>query len=248
VNRVKLSWVFDVISPFSYLSLKEFYRLPASIEFEYIPVLFAGLLKHFGQVGPAEITSKRQWTYRFVLWRARTLGIPMRFPPAHPFNPLLALRLIIAAGSNHRAVETVFDAVFLHGRDVSDRAVIADLAQKLNIANPEQALSDPAVKQKLRANTEWAIGRGVFGVPTFVIGEEIFWATTRSTWYSTTSAIRNPLKIPKCKDSNPCPSVSGGLKRHKLGFRMLTRSFRAGLMRMRWGNGRRTIEGLRGRA
>jgi 2-hydroxychromene-2-carboxylate isomerase len=175
VDVVKVFWVFDVISPFAYLSLKELSRLPASIEVEFIPVLFAGLLNHFGQVGPAEITSKRQWTYRFVLWRARNLGIPMRFPPAHPFNPLSALRLIIAAGSDNRAVETVFDAVFLHGRDVAEGAVIADLAQKLNVSNPEAALADPAVKQKLRTNTEWAIMRGVFGVPTFAIDNEIFW-------------------------------------------------------------------------
>jgi 2-hydroxychromene-2-carboxylate isomerase len=143
---MKISWVFDVISPFAYLSLKEFSRLPASVEVNFVPVLFAGLLNHYGQTGPAEIDAKRQWTYRFVLWRARNLGIPMRFPPAHPFNPLSALRLIIAGGRNRRAVETVFDAVFLHGRDIADTTVIADLAQKLNIANHEQALSDPNVK------------------------------------------------------------------------------------------------------
>jgi 2-hydroxychromene-2-carboxylate isomerase len=172
---MRIAWVFDVISPFAYLSFKELSRLPPDIEVEFVPVLFAGLLNHFGQVGNAEIEAKRQFTYRFVLWRAMALGIPMRMPPAHPFNPLRALRLIIAAGSDRRAVETVFDAVFLHGRDVADTAAIADLAKKLNVADPERALNDPAVKQQLRANTEWAIEQGVFGVPTFVIGGEIFW-------------------------------------------------------------------------
>jgi 2-hydroxychromene-2-carboxylate isomerase len=172
---MKIVWVFDVISPFAYLSLKELYRLPATVEVEFLPVLFAGLLNHHGQVGPAEIASKREFTYRFVLWRARNLGIPMKMPPAHPFNPLMALRLIVAAGSERRAVETLFDAVFLHGRDVADARVIADLAHKLNIANPEQALGDPNIKQRLRANTEWAIERGIFGVPTFVVSDEVFW-------------------------------------------------------------------------
>jgi len=175
VNLMKISWVFDVISPFAYLSLKELSRLPARIEVEYVPVLFAALLSHFGQLGPAEIASKREFTYRFILWRARTLGIAVRFPPAHPFNPLSALRLIIAAGNDRRAVETVFDAVFLQGRDVADTAVIADLAQKLSVPDPQTALADPALKQKLRANTEWAIERGIFGVPTLVIDDEIFW-------------------------------------------------------------------------
>jgi 2-hydroxychromene-2-carboxylate isomerase len=172
---VKAVWVFDVISPFAYLSLKELERFPSSVEVEFLPVLFAALLKHYGQIGPAEIDSKREFTYRFVLWRARKLGIPIRMPPAHPFNPLSALRLIIAAGGRRRAVQLVFDAVFLHGRDVADPAVIADLAQKLNVAKPAQALSDPAVKQTLRSNTAWAIERGIFGVPTFVIDDEIFW-------------------------------------------------------------------------
>lgn len=172
---MKLAWVFDVISPFAYLSLKELSRLPPDIEVEFVPVLFAGLLNHFGQVGNAEIEAKRQFTYRFVLWRAMSLGIPMRMPPAHPFNPLQALRLIVAAGSNRQAVETVFDAVFRYGRDVTDPSTIADLAGKLNVADPGRALNDVKVKEKLRAYTDWAIGRGVFGVPTFIIGDQIFW-------------------------------------------------------------------------
>jgi 2-hydroxychromene-2-carboxylate isomerase len=168
---MKVSWVFDVISPFAYLSLKQLDRLEGDADIEYVPVLFAGLLNHHGQIGNAEIESKRRFTYRFALWRARSLGIPMRLPPAHPFNPLAGLRLIIAAGSSRLAVEAVFDAVFLHGRDIADAVVIADIAQHLGIAN----FASAEVKQQLRDNTEWAIARGVFGVPTFVAGTELFW-------------------------------------------------------------------------
>ena len=174
-ERVRASWVFDVISPFAYLAFGQLARLPSSVELEFVPVLFAGMLGHFGQLGPAEIPSKRRATYRFVLWRARRMGVPLRMPPAHPFNPLAALRLIIAAGSDARAVGTVLDAVFRHGRDVADRTVIAELAAMLGVADPEAALSNPQVKERLRANTNWAIGRGVFGVPTLVIGAEFFW-------------------------------------------------------------------------
>lgn len=174
-ERVRASWVFDVISPFAYLAFGRLACLPSSVELEFVPVLFAGMLEHFGQLGPAEIPSKRRATYRFVLWRARRMGVPLRMPPAHPFNPLAALRLIIAAGSDARAVGTVLEAVFRHGRDVTDRVVIAELAATLGVADPEAALSEPRVKERLRANTDWAIGRGVFGVPTLVIGEEFFW-------------------------------------------------------------------------
>jgi 2-hydroxychromene-2-carboxylate isomerase len=174
-ESVRASWVFDVISPFAYLAFARLQELPAGVELEVVPVLLAALLDHFGQRGPAEIPSKRRFTYRFVLWRARRLGLPLRMPPAHPFNPLAALRLIIAAGSDSRAAGAVLRAVFGEGRDVSDPAVIAGLAAQLGVAEPQAALADPAIKQRLRDNTQWACSRGVFGVPTLVIGEELFW-------------------------------------------------------------------------
>jgi 2-hydroxychromene-2-carboxylate isomerase len=172
---VRVFWAFDVISPFSYLSLKQLARLPQDTTLEFVPVLFAGLLNHFGQMGNAEIGPKRRFTYRFALWRARKMGIEMRLPPAHPFNPIQAQRLIIAAGSDRHAVDTVFNAVFLHGLDVTDPAVIGELARQLGIADPTAALEDPTVKKRLRDNTDWAIAQGVFGVPSFVIGTETFW-------------------------------------------------------------------------
>lgn len=174
-QAIKVSWVFDVISPFAYLGFRDLGRLPADVEVELVPVLLAAILTHFGQLGPAEIPSKRRFTYRFVLWRARQAGIALRFPPLHPFNPLAALRLTIAAGSTARAAGTVLDAVFRDGRDVSDPRVIAELARELGVAEPERALADPQVKEQLRQNTDWAISRGVFGVPSLVIGEEVFW-------------------------------------------------------------------------
>jgi 2-hydroxychromene-2-carboxylate isomerase len=174
-EETTVSWVFDVVSPFAYLAFPGLSRLPAGVRLEYKPVLLAGLLNHFGQIGPAEIPSKRRFTYRFVVWRARQLGLTLRMPPAHPFNSLAAQRLIIAAGNTERAVATVLDAVFREGRDVADPTVIADLARQVGVPDPQTALADPAVKQRLRDNTEWASARGVFGVPTLVIGDDFFW-------------------------------------------------------------------------
>ena len=174
-ERHTVSWVFDVISPFAYLGFHDLGRLPQDVEVRFVPVLLAGMLSHFGQKGPAEIPSKRRFTYRFVLWRARQMGIPLSFPPAHPFNPLAALRLIIAAGSGRQAASVVLDAVFRDGRDLTDPVVLADLARQLGVADAARAVSDPAVKEQLRANTDWAIAQGVFGVPTLVIGTELFW-------------------------------------------------------------------------
>jgi 2-hydroxychromene-2-carboxylate isomerase len=172
---MKISWVFDLISPFSYLSLTQLPRLSPGTEVELVPALFGAVLSHHGQIGNAEIDSKRRFTYRFVVWRARQLGVTFKMPPTHPFNPLNALRLVIAAGSDRRSVQTAFDFVFGQGRDVSQPAVLADLARELGLPGLDAALGDPAVKQTLRKNTEWAIAQGVFGVPTFVVGKELFW-------------------------------------------------------------------------
>jgi 2-hydroxychromene-2-carboxylate isomerase len=172
---MKISWAFDLISPFAYLGLKQMPHLPPGTEVELVPTLFGVVLNHHGQMGPAEISSKRRFTYRFVVWRARQMGVPFRMPPTHPFNCLSAMRLVVAAGSHRKAVETAFDFVFGQGRDVTDPVVLAELAQALGLADVNAALNDTEVKRSLRETTEWAIQKGVFGVPTYIAGDELFW-------------------------------------------------------------------------
>lgn len=168
-------WYFDLISPYAYLHLKQFPRVPADITVEYVPILFAGLLSHWGQKGPAEIAPKRRYTYRQVVWLARRLGISFRMPPQHPFNPLAALRLLVAAKPDRENIEIAFDMIWKEGRDLQSHDSLVELARRLRIGNGEDAMNDATVKQRLRDNTEEAIGNGVFGVPTFLIDGEIFW-------------------------------------------------------------------------
>jgi 2-hydroxychromene-2-carboxylate isomerase len=113
--------------------------------------------------------------YRQLTWLAAHLGIPYRMPPAHPFNPLQALRLVIAAGASRQNVETAFDMVWKEGRDLQDPVRIEELAHRLHIEDMQAALGDERVKSLLKANTEDAIAKGVFGVPTFMMGEGLFW-------------------------------------------------------------------------
>jgi len=166
---------FDPISPFAYLA---FERMPQALEgcsyaVEYRPVLFAGLLAHWGQKGPAEIEPKRAWTFRHLSWLAQRDGIELQVPATHPFNPLPLLRLAQAAGPNRRVVETVMRHVWRGGG--------ADAGDPLRLQTLQQALAparDPAadaVKAELRAATDAAIARGVFGVPTFDLGGRLFW-------------------------------------------------------------------------
>lgn len=171
----RATWYFDLISPFAYLHLKLLHKLPASLEMEYLPVLFAGLLKHWGHKGPAEIPAKRVYTYRYVTWLAQNLGIPFKIPPSHPFNSLAALRLLIGAGSNQTNVTTAFDMIWKEGRDLQNPEEIAELGRRLGIKDVQATLADEEIKLKLRTNTDMAISKGVFGVPTFLIGETLFW-------------------------------------------------------------------------
>ena len=168
-------WYFDFISPFAYLHLKQFDQLPAGLDIEYVPVLFAGLLKAHGHKGPAEIAEKRRQTYRMCLWSARQHGIEMRFPPAHPFNPLHVLRLALAAGASRDHVAAIFDCIWRRGEDVNTPGVFAALARGLGVADAQAAIADPQVKRRLIDNTERAIARGVYGVPTFDFAGELFW-------------------------------------------------------------------------
>lgn len=168
-------WYFDLISPFSYLHLKQFHRLPAHLEIEYVPVLFAGLLKHWENKGPAEVPPKRAYMYRYLTWLGPHLGIPFKMPPTHPFNPLHALRLLIAAEPTREHVETAFDMIWREGRDLMAPESLAELAGRLGVKDMQAALADEAVKGRLKANTEEAISKEVFGVPSFLLGDALFW-------------------------------------------------------------------------
>lgn len=168
-----VNWYFDFVSPFSYLCLHRLNELPSGVGIAYRPVLFAGLLNHWGQKGPAEIVTKRRYTYRWCHWWAQSLGIPFRFPAGHPFNPLHHLRLCIAAGSTPEAVRGIFDALWTTGADPTDPAAFAALARALGVN--EAKLGAQEVKDALRRNTEEAAARGVFGVPTFEADGELFW-------------------------------------------------------------------------
>ena len=168
-----LTLYFDFVSPYSYIAFKRLHELPSDVSVELRPVLFAGLLNHFGQKGPAEIDAKRRWTYRWCTWWARELGIPFRFPASHPFNPLHHLRLALAAGPSRENVGRIFDAIWISGAEATDAAAFAALARSLGVDEPRLASAE--IKDALRRNTEAAAARGVFGVPTWEADGELFW-------------------------------------------------------------------------
>ena len=172
---MKADWYFDFVSPFAYLQSEQLGSLAPRISVRYRPVLFAGLLGAHGQKGPAEIPAKRIFTYRFCVWQAKRLGIRLRFPPEHPFNPLPLLRLAVACGSSPDVVHRIFRFVWQDGRLPDLPIEWAELVGELGIRDAEARIATPEVKDELRRNTDEAISRGVFGVPTLAIGAELFW-------------------------------------------------------------------------
>jgi 2-hydroxychromene-2-carboxylate isomerase len=149
----------------------------------YHPVLFGALLKHHGQLGPAELPGKRDWTYRQVMWLAKQQGTVLKMPASHPFNPLALLRLAVATSANGEpnryVVERIFQHVWCDGLEATDLARLNALQEHLLSQAALQGLAkDPQseeVKRLLQQQTDSAIALGLFGVPSMVVDGQVFW-------------------------------------------------------------------------
>ncbi|UNK48040.1 2-hydroxychromene-2-carboxylate isomerase [Lysobacter sp. S4-A87] len=196
MSAAPLVWYFDFISPFSYLQWQKLKPLLREFEIDgtpvqLVPIVFAAVLDACGQKGPAEIPGKREFTYRHVLWLARQQGVPLRFPPTHPFNPLAALRLSIAAGNTPEAVDSIYDWLWAQGRAGDSLEALVPLMAVLNV--PAEALDAAPTKAELRANTDAAIAAGVYGVPTLAVHGELFWGNDAHDF--ALAALREPAVL-----------------------------------------------------
>lgn len=184
-----LQFFFDVVSPYAWLGWHELSSTRARLEreaqvaVEPMPVLFGVLLDARGGVGPAEIPEKRAYTFRDVQRCAQLAGLRLVGPPRHPFNPLKALRLCTAV--NDREARFVLagrllDAAWCEGRDLERDDTLRDMLAASGLG-PEllEAIATPAVKNALRTQTDRALELGLFGVPSFVVGTELFWGHDR---------------------------------------------------------------------
>lgn len=178
----QITFYLDFVSPYAWLA---FERLPQVLEglsyhLRYKPVLLGALLQQHANPGPAGVPPKRAWTYRHATWLGHALGCGLDMPARHPFNPLPLLRQALACSDdgiiNRYVAGTVLRHVWLGGHDALDPARLDALGQAL----AEQLRPDPdgtgaVPKALLRANTDEASARGVFGVPTFEVDGRLFW-------------------------------------------------------------------------
>lgn len=179
---------FDFVSPYAFVGWAQVQAIAARTgrTLEPIPVLFAGLLDAHGTTGPAEIPAKRAYLFRDVFRKAHRLGLPpLRLPPAHPFNPLLALRVASVplpgddGAAKRRLIDALYAATWTDGTGIETTEAVVAAADRAGLDGEAlvRAAQTPEIKQRLRAATEDAVARGVFGVPSVLADGELFWGT-----------------------------------------------------------------------
>jgi 2-hydroxychromene-2-carboxylate isomerase len=179
---------FDLGSPAAYLAWK---RLPKFLartgaSVAHRPMLLGGVFKATGNASPVTIPAKGKWLLADLERTARKDGVPLGYPPGFPVNTLALMRAAIGLQMRRperfaRFVDAMFDAIFGAPRDLRDEKVLAEALVGAGFA-PAEILAlagDPEVKQALIRNTEEAVARGVFGAPTFFVGNEMFWGQDR---------------------------------------------------------------------
>ncbi len=174
----EITFYLDFVSPYAWLAFEQLPQVLEGISHRvvYRPVLLGALLKAHGNPGPAGIVPKRAWTYRHATWLGHSTGVGLDMPARHPFHPLPLLRLALECSQDGSINRFTAGAILRHvwqgGHDALDPARLdalrAALAEQLR-GDPEQA------KQLLRANTDAAAARGVFGVPAFEADGRLFW-------------------------------------------------------------------------
>ena len=190
----------DYISPNAYLAWNQLPKLADKYGFQIdaVPVLYAALLDASGTLGPGETPAKGRWMMKNVQRKAILLDLPMQTPAYFPFNPVLALRmslLPLETSMRHKLIDALFAAVWCRSLHVSESAVAESVANELGLpgASLVAQASQLDIKAQLRRRTDDAIERGVFGVPTMEVGDELFWGYDDFPYLELHLAGRDPL-------------------------------------------------------
>ncbi|MCA9600505.1 MAG: 2-hydroxychromene-2-carboxylate isomerase [Polyangiales bacterium] len=183
-----VEFFFDVGSPYSYLAATQLHTLEgfSSAKVRWRPFLVGGVFKAAGNDMPARVPAKAKYMLADLQTWAKEYGVELNFPASFPPNTLKAQRALTAAArigedSVRRFALGLFRAYWVEGRDVSDAAVLGDVAAHAGLDAPAilASLDNPEIKDALRRETEEAVERGAFGAPTFFIGDRMFWGNDR---------------------------------------------------------------------
>ncbi|NUP14085.1 MAG: 2-hydroxychromene-2-carboxylate isomerase [Polyangiaceae bacterium] len=177
-----VTFYFDFISPYAYLAWTQIHETCRrhGRGVEAIPILFAALLDANKTKGPAEIPSKRIYVFKDTLRHAHALGVDFKPPPTHPFNPLLGLRIAsieMGADEQKRAIDALYRATWAGGPGITDPEAVATVLNDAGLdgASLVAQAGSQAIKDRVKLQTQAALERGVFGVPTMIVDGELFW-------------------------------------------------------------------------
>jgi 2-hydroxychromene-2-carboxylate isomerase len=174
-----LEFAFDYASPWSFLANATLASHFGDLEITYVPVYLRGFAS-FSQ-GLPYTPAKLSYLMHDFARCTRQAGVPVQMPTVFPINGLYALRAAVAAARDGGFPElhaALFRAAWQEGWDVSNKAVVLEIAREVG-AHGAEAIDDPTIKEALRANTDRVVARGGFGVPTFFVGDEMFWGHDR---------------------------------------------------------------------
>jgi 2-hydroxychromene-2-carboxylate isomerase len=186
--RKSVDFFFDVGSPASYLAWTQ---LPAicqkhDADLVYRPMLLGGVYQATGNSSPSTIPAKGRYTQMDYERHARRYGVPFRGNPYFPIITLFLMRAVTGIqlrqpGRLQQLLACVFKGLWIDALDLNEPQLTSDILQSggFDPAEIERLTQDPQVKAALRATTEEAVKRGVFGAPTMFVGDEMFFGQDR---------------------------------------------------------------------
>ena len=183
-----VEYFFDVGSPTAYLAWTQLPKIAAETgaTIAWRPMLLGGVFKATGNASPVTVPAKGRWMNDDIARWARRYGVPLAFNPHFPINTLTLMRGATGLQMRRpaelpRYLDVVERAMWEASKDLGDPAVLAATLAAAGFDADEFAalVADPEVKAKLIATTEEAVARGVFGAPTFFVGDAMFFGQDR---------------------------------------------------------------------
>jgi 2-hydroxychromene-2-carboxylate isomerase len=180
--KIKVELFYDYVSLYSYLANSQLAKLDAEIA--YRPMFLGAVMEATGNRPPATVKAKGKYLFTDARRWADHYSIPYAMNPKFPQNTIKALRLALVAqqqGVFELLHQPLFDAMWAEQQDLNDESVLAGIVTDAGLSADEilQKIAADDIKDELKANTTEAISRGVFGAPTFFVGEEMFFGNDR---------------------------------------------------------------------
>ena len=188
--KTKVEFFYDYVSVYSYLADSQLRNLTGA-EIVYRPMFLGAVMEATGNRPPGTVKAKGKYLRDDIKRWAERYSLTFRMNPVFPQNTLKALRLALVAektGAFEVVHQALFDAMWIHEKDLSDKEVLAEIAAKAALSLDD--IEDVAIKDELKANTNEACERGAFGAPTFFIGDQMFFGNDRFDFIEEALGIR----------------------------------------------------------